>query len=129
MRIFNNLRLLQVFDSALLMAVLGIIALLLWVSLTDVSVKTQQNLQESTASLQVAHDSFQRQVALETLIDQQRKAFNTLDETFFQFTLSPNSDTKNLLTIKRLVEELHQQQPAVDSQDTNKRDRHLMEGI
>ena len=129
MRIFNNLRLLQVFDSALLMAVLGIIALLFWISLTDVSVKTQQNLQESTASLQVAHDSFQRQVALETLIDQQRKAFNTLDETFFQFTLNPNSDTKNLLTIKRLVEELHQQQPAVDSQDTNKRDRHLMEGI
>ena len=129
MRIFNNLRLLQVFDSALLMAVLGIIALLFWISLTDVSVKTQQNLQESTASLQVAHDSFQRQVALETLIDQQRKAFNTLDETFFQFTLSPNSDTKNLLTIKRLVEELHQQQLAVDSQDTNKHDRHLMEGI
>jgi signal transduction histidine kinase/DNA-binding response OmpR family regulator len=108
LRIFNNLRLLQVLDSALLIVLLGVIALLTWLSLTDVSSKTQQNLQESTTSLQAAHDAFQQQITLETKIDEQRQAFDTLDEEFFKFAMNPNSDAKNLPQIKQLAITLRQ---------------------
>ena len=50
MRIFTNLRLLQIIDSALLIILLGVIALLLWFSLSDVSHKAQQNQQQATVS-------------------------------------------------------------------------------
>ena len=113
MRIINKLWTLQALDSAVLILLLGIITLLTWLSLTDVALKTQQNLQESTTSLQTAHDSFLRQVKLETLIDHQRQAFDTLNEAFFKFTLNPNNDAKNRPTIHKLTDELRQHSQAL----------------
>ena len=40
MRVFNKLQLLQIIDSAVLVALLGVIAFLVWFGISDVSNKT-----------------------------------------------------------------------------------------
>ena len=106
MRIFNNLRLLQIIDSALLIAMLGIIALLLWFNLTNVSHKAQQELESSTHSLQDARQAFQQQIELESLIDVQRETFEALDEGFFKFAFDPNSTPDNVPELKTQSQQL-----------------------
>lgn len=106
MRIFTNLRLLQVIDSTLLVTLLGIIALLLWSSLSDVSLKVQHNQQQTAFAMQEAYIAFQNQVALETLIDKQRKAYDALDDEFFRFANNPNSNRDNIPLLRALSDNL-----------------------
>ncbi|MDD5393339.1 MAG: response regulator [Thiothrix sp.] len=106
MRILTNLRLLQIIDSALLIILLGIIALLLWFSLSNVSHKAQQNQQQSATAMQEAYASFQQQVELETRIDAQREAYDTLEQEFFKFANNPNSDRSYLPVLNDLSDDL-----------------------
>ncbi|EIJ36054.1 hybrid sensor histidine kinase/response regulator [Thiothrix nivea] len=106
MRIFTNLRWLQLIDAALLSIMLGVIAMLLWFSLSDVSSKARQHQQEATAALQDAKASFLQQIELETRIDAQREAYDLLDEAFFKFANNPNSDREQLPHLHELSTEL-----------------------
>lgn len=106
MRIFTNLRLLQIIDSALLLSLLGSIALLVWFSLSDVSVKAQQNQQQFTLAMQEAYIAFQKQTELEILIDNQRKAYDALNSEFFRFANNPNSNRENLPRLRVLSDHL-----------------------
>lgn len=106
MRIFTNLRLLQLIDSALLLTLLSSIAMLLWFSLSNLSIQAQQNQQQATLALQKAYVALQEQIKLEELIDAQRKAFDTLDDAFFQFTKNPNSDLNDLPVLHALSDNL-----------------------
>ncbi len=109
MRFFTNLRLLQLIDSALLILLLGVIAVLLWFSLSDVSNKAQQNQQHATVSLQSAYDAFQQQIKLETQIDEQREALNTLNDALFSFASNPNSDRSGLAHLQTLSQRLQEE--------------------
>lgn len=109
MRFFTNLRLLQLIDSALLILLLGVIAVLLWFSLSDVSNKAQQNQQHATVSLQSAYDAFQQQIKLETQIDEQRDALNTLNDALFSFASNPNSDRSGLAHLQTLSQRLQEE--------------------
>ena len=109
MRFFTNLRLLQLLDSALLILLLGVIAVLLWFSLSDVSNKAQQNQQHATVSLQSAYDAFQQQIKLETQIDEQRDALNTLNDALFSFASNPNSDRSGLAHLQTLSQRLQEE--------------------
>ena len=109
MRFFTNLRLLQLIDSALLILLLGVIAVLLWFSLSDVSNKAQQNQQHATVSLQSAYDAFQQQIKLETQIDEQREALNTLNDALFGFASNPNSDRSGLAHLQTLSQRLQEE--------------------
>ncbi|MBJ6609611.1 MAG: response regulator [Candidatus Thiothrix moscowensis] len=108
MRPFTNMRLLQLIDSTLLVLLLGILALLLWFSLGNVASNAQHNQQQATHALQEAYQAFQQQMALESLVDEQREAFDTLDEAFFQFTMNPNSSKDGLPKLQELSSHLHQ---------------------
>jgi signal transduction histidine kinase/DNA-binding response OmpR family regulator len=89
---FTNLRLLQIIDSALSIIMLGIITLLLWFNLSDVAHKAQLHQQQDANELQTAYTSLREQVGLEIRIDEQRKAYDELEEMFFKFATSHNSD-------------------------------------
>jgi signal transduction histidine kinase/DNA-binding response OmpR family regulator len=106
MRIFTNLRLLQIIDSSLLLTLLGSIALLVWFSLSDVSVKVQQNQQQFALAMQEAYIAFQKQNELEVLIDNQRKAYDALSSEFFRFANNPNSNRENLPLLRALSDHL-----------------------
>ncbi len=109
MRVFNNLRLLQIIDSTFLVALLGIIAVLLWFNLTDISNQVRQNMQVSNTSLQQSHAAFVHQLELETAIDQQRATFDQLNDEFFKFAFNPNSTPDNLPLLHQLSHQLQQQ--------------------
>ncbi|WP_308874253.1 histidine kinase dimerization/phospho-acceptor domain-containing protein [Thiothrix subterranea] len=109
MRVFNNLRILQIIDSTFLIALLGIIAVLLWFHLTDISNQVRQNMQVSNTSLQQSHASFMRQLELETAIDQQRATFDQLNDEFFKFAFNPDSTPDNLPLLHQLSRTLQQQ--------------------
>ncbi|WGZ93902.1 MAG: response regulator [Candidatus Thiothrix putei] len=109
MRVFNNLRLLQIIDSTFLVTLLGIIAVLLWFNLTDISNQVRQNMQVSNTSLQQSHAAFVQQVKLETTIDQQRATFDQLNDEFFKFAFNPNSTPDNLPLLHQLSHQLQQQ--------------------
>lgn len=100
MRIFNNMRLLQILDSLLLTSLLGVITLLTWLSLTDVSTKAEHNLQASTVSLQAAYDAFQQQITLEMRIDKQRQVIDILDEEFSTLATTLENNAENPSKIK-----------------------------
>lgn len=106
MRIVQNLRLLQIIDSALLITLLAVIALLLWFSLSDVFIKAQQNEQKSALAMHEAYLAFQKQTELEVLIDHQRKAYDALSDEFFRFANNPNSDRQNLPLLRALSDNL-----------------------
>ena len=106
MHIFTNLRLLQIIDTSLLITLLASIAFLLWSSLSDVSAKAQQNEQQYALAMQEAYLAFQKQTELEVLIDNQRKAYDALNDEFFRFANNPNSDRKNLPLIRELSDHL-----------------------
>ncbi|OQX15645.1 MAG: hybrid sensor histidine kinase/response regulator [Thiothrix lacustris] len=109
MRVFNNLRLLQIIDSTFLVALLGIIAVLLWSHLTDISNQVRQNMQVSNTSLQQFHAAFVRQLEVETAIDQQRATFDKLNDEFFKFAFNPDSTPDNLPLLHQLSQKLQQQ--------------------
>ena len=109
MRIFSNLRLLQLIDSTLLLTLLSVIALLLWFSLSNLSTKAQQNQQEAARAMQSAYTAVQQQMQLEELIDKQRKAYDALDDEFFRFARNPNSDRSNLPVLHALSDNLKAQ--------------------
>ena len=106
MRIFTNLRWLQLIDAALLSIMLGVIAMLLWFSLSDISSEARLNQQTATTALQAAKTAFLQQIALETQIDAQREAYESLDEAFFKFANNPNSDREQLPHLHELAAEL-----------------------
>ncbi|WP_298608244.1 response regulator [uncultured Thiothrix sp.] len=106
MRIFSNVRLLQLIDSALLLMLLSVIAMLLWFSLSNLSVRAQQNQQEATEAMQKAYETVREQIKLEELLDKQRKAFDALDDEFFRFARNPNSDRSNLPLLHNLSDNL-----------------------
>ena len=109
MRIFSNLRLLQLIDSALLLTLLSVIVLLLWFSLSNLSAKAQQNQQEAASAIQKAYATFQEQMKLEELLDKQRQAYDALDDEFFRFAKNPNSDRSNLPLLHALSDNLKEQ--------------------
>lgn len=109
MRPFTNMRLLQMIDSALLILLLGILAMLLWFSLGNAVSDAQHNQQQAARTLQTSYQAFQQQMALEALIDEQREAFDDLDEAFFQFALNPNSSKDDLPKLEELSRNLQQQ--------------------
>ena len=113
MRVFSKLRLLQIFDSTLLIALLLGIGLLIWLSLSNVSAKAQHELRDSTRSLLEAREAFHHQLHLEGLIDQQRQTFDDLNEEFFKFAFDPNSDPKNLPKLQALSRDLRSQSQAL----------------
>lgn len=108
MRIFSNLRLLQLIDSALLLMLLSVIAMLLWFSLNNLSLRAQQNQHEATLAMQKTYIAVQQQMKLEELLDKQRQAFDALDDEFFRFARNPNSDRSNLPLIHELSDNLKQ---------------------
>ncbi|UJS25719.1 response regulator [Thiothrix winogradskyi] len=108
MRPFTNMRLLQVIDSALLILLLGILAMLLWFSLGNAVSDAQHNQQQAARALQASYQAFQHQMTMESLIDEQREAFDTLDEAFFQFALNPNSSKDDLPKLQELSRNLQQ---------------------
>ncbi|MBO0614156.1 response regulator [Thiothrix fructosivorans] len=109
MRFFNNLRLLQIIDSTFLVALLGIIAVLLWFNLSDVSNQVRQSMLASNTSLQQSHAAFVRQIELESAIDQQRATFDQLNDEFFKFAFDPNSTPTNLPLLHKLSHDLQDQ--------------------
>ncbi|MFZ1385949.1 MAG: response regulator [Thiolinea sp.] len=109
MRIFSNLRLLQLIDSALLLTLLSVIVLLLWFSLSNLSAKAQQNQQDAASAMQKAYTTFQEQMKLEELLDKQRQAYDALDDEFFRFAKNPNSDRGNLPLLHALSDNLKEQ--------------------
>lgn len=106
MRVLTNLRLLQLIDSTLLITLLGVIALLIWSSLSDVTLKVQQNQRQASFAMEEAYIAFQNQIALEALIDKQRRAYDTLDDEFFRFANNPNSDLSKLPLLRDLSKNL-----------------------
>ncbi|SDZ73981.1 Response regulator receiver domain-containing protein [Thiothrix caldifontis] len=113
MHVFTNLKLMQIIDSAFLVALLSIIAMLLWLNLTKVSTDVQHNMQVSNTSLQQSHAAFVQQLALENAIDQQRTTFDTLNDEFFKFAFDPNSTPDNLPLLHTLSQTLQQQGQAL----------------
>ncbi|TXH68532.1 MAG: response regulator [Thiothrix sp.] len=106
MRTLNNLRFLQIIDSALLVTLLASIAFLIWFSLTDISNQVQNNQQQASYAMQQAYEAFERQIELEKLIDKQRQAYDALDDEFFNFATNPNSDRENLPLLHTLSDNL-----------------------
>ena len=107
MRVFNKLQLLQIIDSAVLVALLGVIAFLVWFGISDVSNKTEHNLHSATELLEKAKTAFEEQSYLESLIDQQRETFEELHEAFH--TLNTAETQQNLSYLDTLTHILKQQ--------------------
>ena len=105
----NNPKLLQLIDSALFASLLGVIALLLWFSLTDVSQKSQQNLHDASVTLEGAHETFLRMLALEQHIDDQNKTLSTLEDELRQLEISPETATITPKQIQVLGDNLREQ--------------------
>lgn len=108
----TNLKLLQFIDSALFTSMLGIIALLLWFSLTDVSSKAQQNLRQSNATLEHAHTTFQQMLELKQHFDAQNQTFETLETDLLDLERRPDTSFVTPSKILELGETLkvqHQQ--------------------
>jgi signal transduction histidine kinase/CheY-like chemotaxis protein len=87
----TNLKLLQFIDSALFTSMLGIIALLLWFSLSDVSSKAQQNLRQSNATLEHAHTTFQQMLELKQHLDAQNQTLETLENDLLDLERHPET--------------------------------------
>lgn len=107
---FNKLRLLQVVDSILLIALLGFIALLTWVSLTNLTSRTHQSLLESTDLLQNAHNAFTHQVALEKMVSQHHLTLDQLNSELLKAAFTPDNTTDIVRTSQTLAKQLDEQQ-------------------
>lgn len=127
MHIFTNLRLLQFIDNALLIALLSVITMLLWFSLSDVSLKAQQNQQQASIAMQKAYLTFQEQFELQDLIDKQQQAYDDLNDEFFNFTKNPNSDRSNLPLLQTLSDNLKEKSNNTLKAWPQEADQHLKE--
>ena len=108
MRSFNKLQLLQIIDSAVLIALLAMIGFLVWFGISDVTNRTQTDVSSSIVSLEHAEQTLELANKLESLIDHQRETLERLHEEL-HFSLPDGTafteDKNNLKALSELVEQ------------------------
>ncbi len=112
-RPINNLRLLQLIDAGVLVAMLIMLALLSWFTLGDLTQKAHQNLLDTTTTLRQAQKNFLRQLELENSIDEHRETFDDINEEFFKFAFNPDSTPDNLPNLHALRKTLQEQRQQI----------------
>lgn len=89
----QNITLIYIIDGVILAILSSVLAVLIWLNLTELSTHVVQNLQDSTTQIQQTQWYFAEQQELNERITNQRHVFDRLLDSLQQFTTKPELST------------------------------------
>lgn len=96
-------------DYVQLVFLLGLIAVMVWVSLSGISTKAEASLENSREIQHEAYTFFQKQLAIQDSIDAHRVAFTSLHEKLNQLASTPDFDIYKVRDLAELRAEMVRQ--------------------